>query len=53
MHGTSIPGRRRITLAFIIYQRETLSFRVFEGESQSSIVLHDLVVPHVPFIKMA
>src|SRR4051794_24636919 len=41
-----IPRGREITAALIVDKRETLSFRVFECESQSSIVLKDLAAAH-------
>src|SRR4051812_21921963 len=41
-----VPSGREITAAIVIDKRETLSFRVFECESQSSIVLKDLATAH-------
>ena len=52
-HWTPVPRCREIPLALIVDQREALSFRVFEGESQSSVMLEDLAVAHPCLGKMA
>ena len=46
-----VPWRREITLSLIIDKREALPLRVFKRESQSTVALENLTVPHTCFIK--
>ena len=48
----AVPRRRRVALAFVVGQREALSFRVFECESETPIVVEDLAMAHTCFVEM-